>query len=266
MLQKLLGKIKAGCPSCDTFTDNTEDQENIEVKSLCFQKLHREEKCQLLELLKQTGRILSSQEMDVVDEFLAHEGHLSADFIGQKLGEKGKRPDLNMIEDVLSLLCRYGLAQKVHLNGTGPWYEHLHLGETHDHLLCTRCGKVVEFEDEDFKKQMKRSARLHGFQPLFQKTTIYGICDKCKKKQSGTISLSDLSIGEKALIVDLSGGNNLRKKLSDMGLVTDETVEVLGKTGPVILSIKGSRIAIGRGIARKILVSPIVPEKESHEK
>ncbi len=266
MLQKILGKIKAGCSSCESCPDGQDENKSEEVRSLCFEKLHQEEKNQFIKLLKQTGRILSREEMATVDEFLSHEGHISPDFIIKRLKERGQKADPHEVEDVLNLLCRYGLAQKVNLNGTGPWYEHLHLGEKHDHLLCTRCGKVVEFEDEEFKRQMKKSASLHGFQPLFQKTTIYGICEKCKRKQSGTLPLSALSVGERALIVDIAGGSKLKKKLSDMGLVINEKVEVLGKTGPVILSVKGSRIAIGKGIAQKILVCPILPEKENLDK
>jgi len=262
VLQKLLGKIKSGCSTCENCKDDPESPD-LKLKSLCFERLHQNEKKQFLNLLQQTGRELSAKEMDVVDEFLSHEGHLSGDFIRKKLIQKGNALPLEEIERVLDLLCRYGLAQKVQLNGTGPWYEHLHLGEKHDHLMCTRCGKIVEFEDEEFKKQMKRSASLHGFQPLFQKTTIYGICPACKKKHCGSIPLAALSQGEKAVIVSFSGGASLKKRLSDMGLLTNEPVEVLSKSGPVILGVKGSRIAIGKGIAQKILVSPIITGKEN---
>ena len=265
MLQKLLGKIKAGCASCDTCKEPL-DHHKTQIKSLCFEKLHQNEKQQLLNLLKQTGRELSESEMEVVDLFLSMEGHLSADFIRKELDKKGVCLDIHQVEEVLDLLCRYGLAQKVHLNGTGPWYEHLHLGEKHDHLLCTRCGKVVEFEDEEFKKQMTRAASLHGFQPIFQKTTIYGICSTCKKKESGAIPLSTLSPGEKALVTTVVGGTNLKNKLLDMGLVTDEPIEVLSKSGPVIVGVKGSRIAIGKGIAQKIMVVPAQPDKELDNK
>ncbi len=263
MLQKLLGKIKAGCSSCDSCKEAVDQMPASWVKGLCFEKLHQNEKEQLLKLLEQTGRNLSPKEMEVVDLFLSVEGHLSAEFVRKSLEEKGILLSTQEVEDVLDLLCRYGLAQKVQLNGTGPWYEHLHLGEKHDHLLCTRCGKVVEFEDEEFKKQMNRAASLHGFQPIFQKTTIYGICKTCKEKESGAIPLSTLSPGEKALVTSVSGGTNLKNRLLDMGLVTDEPIEVLSKTGPVIVGVKGSRIAIGKGIAQKIMVVPIQPDKES---
>ena len=257
VLQKLIGKIKSGCSSCDSCEDGSEPLSSSRVKGLCFEKLHDSEKKQFIDLLKQTGLNLSTDEMAVVDEFFAHEGHLSEEFITGRLAEKNKKISEDTVTHVLDLLCRYGLAQKVHLNGTGPWYEHLHLGEKHDHLLCTKCGKVVEFEDEELRKQTARSANLHGFQPLFQKTTIFGICDKCKKKHSGAMPLSALSVGERGVIVDFSGGSNLRKKLSDMGLIADQEVEVLSKTGPVILSVKGSRLAVGKGISHKILVKPI---------
>ncbi len=253
MLQKILDKFKLDCNSCDN-CKNLEDDE-VSNQTPCFTNLHENEKQNFIRLLRQTGRTLSNEEMEVVNEFLSHEGHLSSDFLQTKLTPKHIDISKEKVEEVLDLLCRYGLAQKVQLNGTGPWYEHLHIGENHDHLMCTRCGKVVEFYDEDLREKIFESAKSHGFDPLFYKTTIYGICNECKSKQGQSLPLTMISPGEKAKIVSFKGGSQLKKKLSDMGLVCGEVIEVLGKSGPIILNVKGSRLALGKGIAQKIMVT-----------
>jgi Fur family ferric uptake transcriptional regulator len=192
--------------------------------------------------------------MEAVAEFFEHEGHLSRDFIHKQLHERGIPMSPDEVQDILELLCRYGLAQKVQLNGTGPWYEHMHIGERHDHLLCTRCGRVVEFDDEELERVAQRLAREHGFEPLFNKCTIYGICPECRGTQGKRIPLTMISPGERVTVAGFNGGMQIRKRLSDMGISIGQEIEVLNRGGPVIVSIKGSRIALGKGLAHKIMV------------
>ena len=208
-------------------------------------------------LLDQTGVHLSPVMMQIVDEFLRFEGHLSVDYLRKILAEKGLDVDDEQVSDVLDLLCRYGLAQKVQLNGQGPWYEHMHLGERHDHLLCMRCGRIVEFENEDLNERVRETARQHGFEPVSDKCTIYGICPDCRNSQAGSMPLSMVAPGERVRIVHFNGGNQLRKRLSDMGVFIGQEVEVLNKGGPIIVSVKGSRVALGKGFAQKVMVSPV---------
>jgi len=146
MLQRLLCRIKNGVtPSREGLLENPDPHVARSKETPCFKRLHDNEKQNFLKLLEQTGQELSAEELQIVDEFLSHEGHLSEDFIREKLEAKGIDVSREAIRQILLLLCRYGLAQRVLLNGKGPWYEHLHIGENHDHLMCTRCGKVVEF-------------------------------------------------------------------------------------------------------------------------
>ncbi len=256
MLQRLLGKLKNENGNSCNHQNRNHEKESINPTP-CFKRLHEKEKQNFLNLLEQTGQSLSSSELQVVDEFLKHEGHLSADFIYNKIKERDLNISKETIKEILGLLCRYGLAQRVLLNGKGPWYEHLHIGENHDHLMCTRCGKVVEFYDENIKKLLASPAKDLGFEPLFHKTTIYGICKECKDKQGARLPLTMISPGEKVEIVEIAGGEKVKRRLTDLGLLVGEKIEVIGKTGPIILNVKGSRLALGKGVAQKILVCPI---------
>ncbi len=69
--------------------------------------------------------------------------------------------------------------------------------------------------------------------------------------------LSMLSIGEEAELVDVRGGRGLRKRLSALGLNPGMKVTVVQNTmrGPIVLGVMDSRIALGRGMAHRILVS-----------
>lgn len=70
------------------------------------------------------------------------------------------------------------------------------------------------------------------------------------------IPLAMLSESEEAKIVELSGGRGLVRRLSEMGFTYGTKVKVMysGSPGPVLVDIRGSRIALGRGVAMKIIV------------
>ncbi|MEM3325463.1 MAG: metal-dependent transcriptional regulator [Thermoplasmata archaeon] len=79
-----------------------------------------------------------------------------------------------------------------------------------------------------------------------------------KYRQNGNLKLlSELSEGENATVVTINGESKLVKRLMDMGFVIKAPIIVkrsLGKRGSMIVSIKGSEIAIGKEIADSILV------------
>jgi len=74
------------------------------------------------------------------------------------------------------------------------------------------------------------------------------------------MTLDQLSIGANARVVDFVGGPGLYRKLSQMGIHPGDTIVVSGSgafRGPLLVEIHGIRIALGRGVARRILIEPI---------
>ena len=77
------------------------------------------------------------------------------------------------------------------------------------------------------------------------------------------ITLDSLKENEEAQIIRINGGRNLVLRLSDMGLVPNTKFKVVLNSyfGPVLIEVRGSKLAIGRGMAKKILVKEV--EKDS---
>ncbi|MBA7637253.1 hypothetical protein ES703_44891 [subsurface metagenome] len=67
--------------------------------------------------------------------------------------------------------------------------------------------------------------------------------------------LTQLRIGEKARIVAIGGGRGLKQKLFLRGLIEGKVIRVVSNYGPVIIEVNGNIVAIGRGMARKIIVT-----------
>ncbi len=71
--------------------------------------------------------------------------------------------------------------------------------------------------------------------------------------------LSKTAPGERATILGLGAGWGLQRRLADLGLTPGTEIGVIssGRPGQVVIDVRGSRLALGRGIARKIIVKPI---------
>jgi len=70
------------------------------------------------------------------------------------------------------------------------------------------------------------------------------------------VSLAMVEAGTMVRLVSVQGGRELRSRLADMGLVPGTELRVIRNTGgPFIIAVKESRLALGRGMAQKILVA-----------
>ncbi|MEA3339733.1 MAG: FeoA family protein [Chloroflexota bacterium] len=70
------------------------------------------------------------------------------------------------------------------------------------------------------------------------------------------MTLAMVSPGEEVRLTAIRGGRRMRKRLADLGLNIGMTVRVLQRNGrgPLLLAVKDSRLALGRGMAHKIRV------------
>jgi len=70
------------------------------------------------------------------------------------------------------------------------------------------------------------------------------------------VPLSRLKAGERARLVRVNAGQGLKSRLAAMGLVRDVEITVVssGYPGPFIISVKGCKMMLGRGMTHKIMV------------
>jgi ferrous iron transport protein A len=74
------------------------------------------------------------------------------------------------------------------------------------------------------------------------------------------MTLDQLSLGERARVITVRGGRRLQINLEQMGIHAGDTVVVAGSgafRGPFLIEVRGIRLALGRGVARRILVEPL---------
>lgn len=188
--------------------------------------------------------------------FLDSENHLSLNKLHEISQAAGLFLTPQKISDYMDIFRRYGIAKKIENQEGKILYEHLHLGKHHDHMICVKCGKILEFEDADIEELQNSVAASHRFLPLKHNLTMYGLCDECQGDREKFIRLCDANPGEKVKIERFSGGHRLKNRLLSMGLSVGKEIEVLnaGRPGPTIIAVDGSRIALGHMLSRKVWV------------
>jgi len=73
------------------------------------------------------------------------------------------------------------------------------------------------------------------------------------------VPLTELASGAKTVVRRLGGGSSANRRLASMGVVVGSAIEVLQnrRHGPVLILVRDTRLAIGRGEAGKILVDQV---------
>lgn len=110
--------------------------------------------------------------------------HLSAEDVYKSLLSNGEDTGLATVYRVLTQFERAGLVCRHHFEGGQSVFE-LDRGGHHDHLVCVKCGKVVEFLEEAIEERQKAIAEQHGFSLKDHSLVIYGVCPGCQKSGDG---------------------------------------------------------------------------------
>jgi len=113
--------------------------------------------------------------------------HLSAEDIYKALLEVGEEIGLATIYRVLTQFEGAGLVIRHHFE-TGQAVFELERGSHHDHLICVKCGKIVEFVDASIEAKQKEIAEEKGFQISDHSLVIYGICNNKNCQQQDRLS------------------------------------------------------------------------------
>jgi Fur family ferric uptake transcriptional regulator len=113
------------------------------------------------------------------------EDHLSVEGIRRELKRQGERVGTATVYRTLDLLLESGLV-RAHEFGEGfKRYEPVVAQADHEHLICERCSRVIEFANERLERMLPALADEHGFQHRRHRVEIYGVCRNCRQRELG---------------------------------------------------------------------------------
>ncbi len=228
---------------------------------------HEQEKKQFKRLFQQQGVDKFISRFQVLEAFLKLEHHVTIKDILAQLGQDNIHLEEGLVFNSMELLCRFGFASKIEFDDKETQYEHRHLGLHHDHMVCTKCGSILEFRDEAIERLQFRVAEVYGFHMLQHKLEIYGICSKCMEERNTIVSLHKARQGEKLIVKDFEAGKNMQMRISSMGLKIGDAIEIVsvGFGGQMVIAARDNRLVLGKGIAEKIMVQPFEPIQTSSQ-
>ncbi len=122
---------------------------------------------------------LTRQREYILQAFLQNE-HITAEQMYRLLAKKDPHIGLATIYRTLNLFCEAGLAQARHVGAQTQYDNVTHKGH-HDHLICTGCGKIVEFENQEIERLQEQVANRNGFTIKTHKLELYGLCSHCRQ-------------------------------------------------------------------------------------
>src|SRR5262249_28097712 len=133
------------------------------------------------DFLSRRGLKATRERTALFDEIFSTHRHFDADDLVARMREKGKKISRATVYRTLELLHECGLVGRVRLNEEKYRYERLQHGEHHDHLVCTLCGRIIEFVDPKIERLQETICAEHGFEPTSHSHQIWGFCASCRR-------------------------------------------------------------------------------------
>lgn len=137
------------------------------------------ERDRFLQFLRSRGQRVTRERLALFEEIFAQHKHIDAEELLAAMKSRGLKISRATVYRNLDLLVECGMVRKQRLGQDRFFYEHIHGGQHHDHLICTACGRVVEFVSPGIAALQSEICRAHGFSPTRHTLQISGLCNQC---------------------------------------------------------------------------------------
>jgi Fur family ferric uptake transcriptional regulator len=131
------------------------------------------------EYISNKGLKLTRERDEIVREILHTTGHFAPDELFVRLKAKGSKVSRASIYRTIPLLVESGVIEEVERVDKHAHYERVSQNSHHDHMICIRCGRIIEFYSESLERMQERLCRQENFRGVRHCLDILGICDKC---------------------------------------------------------------------------------------
>lgn len=136
------------------------------------------------EYLKTQGLRLTPERQRIVQEVFSSHEHFDTDQLVARLSQGtggGQRVSRSTVYRSLTLLVEAGLLRVVARPNDRDVYEHDYGYPEHDHLICKKCGKLIEFQDDRMREILAEVTAETGFRMTGHRLEVFGQCAECSR-------------------------------------------------------------------------------------
>jgi Fur family ferric uptake transcriptional regulator len=141
-------------------------------------KDNEERRARLRRYLDERGLRSTRQRDLIIEAFFKSHRHVNAEELYRIVRKRDPHIGVATVYRTLRLLIESGVATQRNFGSGQACYEVV--DHHHDHLICTRCGAILEFENETIEELQIEVARKHRFTITHHKLELYGLCESCK--------------------------------------------------------------------------------------
>ena len=137
-------------------------------------------------ILRAKGYLITHQRELILEQLLAVDSHFDIEEFFQLIRKKGIPVSRATVYRTVACLEKIGCVRKTNFDEAHAHFE-IVLGEKvhHEHLVCQRCGTVIEFSYDHLEKHIQTIAKSYGFNISSHSLEIFGICAACRSATEG---------------------------------------------------------------------------------
>lgn len=136
--------------------------------------------------LRERGLRVTPERRAILEFAFRHFGHFDAEELRAALDHSGIVVSRATVYRTLTHLVETGFLRRHPLGRGRTFYEPSFGRLHHEHLVCVRCGAILEFVQDDIEQLQEQVCREHGFRPLRHTLQIHGVCAACQGHETAT--------------------------------------------------------------------------------
>ncbi|MFN3813915.1 MAG: Fur family transcriptional regulator [Aquificaceae bacterium] len=138
---------------------------------------------QFEQFLRQKGYKVTKGRVDLIEKIANYGTHFEIEQLVMWITSSDRgTASRSTIYRTIRLLQEFGAIREVIKLGNRTIYEFIAGKPHHEHLVCVKCGSIVEFYKEEIEKLQDVVCEEHKFTPITHRLEIFGVCSKCKEK------------------------------------------------------------------------------------
>jgi Fur family ferric uptake transcriptional regulator len=136
------------------------------------------------EFLKTKGLKLTQPRRIILNTIFSYHRHFNVEGLYEVIHKKHKNVSRATIYRTMPLLVESGLIKQSLRCQSKDHYEHIHGHDDHLHLLCVKCGEIIEVDSKEVDVILQRLAAEIDFELNIFNLDAKGICSNCRQKET----------------------------------------------------------------------------------